>query len=1253
MDNQDITSKTFISPSNPQNRRSDLNENGVLPPEAKLNYEALDNSNTMIPGDIEIDDQGALLKSFIDYSQFTKDLIDGYDYWIMNILPQQIVSRSIKTPFLSKDIVPSNKEIVFHRSLRIIRPQAEPRECRNKNLTYSIEIQMAIGYLTKDPKTDAETVTPIKEGPNNVYVSIGKIPLMLGSTFCYTRNKTDEQLLKMGECPDDPRGYFIVKGAEKVVVIQEKLRTNRFFVYYGDNKMVGKTRAISSLVARMTCPIKTKNQLVLLKMGVWGNIRLVLDFFGKTPSKEPNSVDVLQPLRIIGEWIDSTAGLRNEYGSYEQIMKRILSMTDQNPKYQTRLEMALRPSYNKVLQINTIDPYIYMNRKFGFPLKSPALESQILNNLFNDLFPQVSPDNPLFDQTTPVDLVIRKYEMLCYFIAQLLEVIAGVKDPDDRDSWGNKSLATAASEMQQLFNCSFRKSMDRTEEEISKLNTTGVAPTMIRSLFKYSGEVTDTFIRSFNTANWGCKGAKPRNGVTEILSRNNILAAYANMRKINAQGNRKAKQPHIRLLKFDQTGYICPIETPEGQNCGLVKNLAVGANISIEENPLPIYFHLQANIKSRSSAVHTTKFILNGIFMGWCDGIQTYKRALESRRLRKIGIQTAIVLQNDSKGNPSTLYIYCDGSRPVRPLLVVGNGIIPLIGANGDYMKDTDGNLILSKPGILIIEQLINIENKNFWRESTFNELILRGCIEYIDAFEQHYIYLAPSINAMDNRQDQQKYFEKEYQIANDRYQEVKGGKKIEIDKYLSMKYAQAANPNAKELSIYLSEEDAENEMRNMLDALNEIKGKHPYTHCEMDPSAILGISASTIPMPDRNAAARNVFQCGQAKQALSIFHSNHHDRFDTTDKVLAFPSRPLFEPQMLSLMGANRLPAVENVVIAVAPWRGWNQEDAFVFNKGAIDRGLFKYIKYTTKKAVERKFSGSREEFKKPILKPGEPSDAYDNIGDDGLPFVGSRMERGQCVIGKVMTSRSEKNAEVVEKDASVTIGIGEEGIVDRVMITKNDEGMEVVKVKIRNLRTPEVGDKFSSRYAQKGTIGKIVDESLMPRISGGLDDGLPPSIIISPKSFISRMTVGMWVEIAASKNAAFTGERVNASAFRPFDYDELDRNLQQYGFKDYGTEKMIDGVTGREMPCRVYSGICAYQALKHHVKDKIQARALGPISETSHQPVGGRSRTGGQRVGCKLPKSTVKRWLVSGIGGNTIKFRESPLELLTPTRS
>jgi DNA-directed RNA polymerase II subunit RPB2 len=433
---------------------------------------------------------------------------------------------------------------------------------------------------------------------------------------------------------------------------------------------------------------------------------------------------------------------------------------------------------------------------------------------------------------------------------------------------------------------------------------------------------------------------------------------------------------------------------------------------------------------------------------------------------------------------------------------------------------------------------------------ASLDTLIKEGCIEYVDAREQEYIIIA--------------------QTYNDLQQNYKNF--VNGDKYVK------------------------------------------YAYCEIDPVAIFSISASLVPMAHRQAGPRTTYQAGMFKQALGQFHSMEHKRFDTSFKMIYYPTKAIFQNDSEEVAGLNYMPTGTTLQIAIYAHPD-NPEDGIVLKEEAVKYGnIFDMSKKITVTTIAKTPKEYTETFERPPIKPGEPEGKYDHIDEFGLPKIDSYIRQGDCIIGKVR--RHAKDGEVV--NASEYAGIGGEGYVDRILITTNNENNTVVRVKIRKNRKYIPGDKMASRYSMKGTVSKIIPARELPRIADGPNKGMVPDIFVNPHSFPSRMTLNNIVEIKTTKAALISGKYINSTTFRDFE-DQMafaEKTLGEYGFDIHGYEN-FEMPDGTRVPNRIFAGPCYYQALRHHVSDKIQMRARGGIKPDTRQPVAGRSKEGGLRVG------------------------------------
>ena len=393
------------------------------------------------------------------------------------------------------------------------------------------------------------------------------------------------------------------------------------------------------------------------------------------------------------------------------------------------------------------------------------------------------------------------------------------------------------------------------------------------------------------------------------------------------------------------------------------------------------------------------------------------------------------------------------------------------------------------------------------------------------------------------------------------------------------------------------------------------IHKKSNYTHCEIHPSLILGALASCIPFPHHNQSPRNTYQSAMGKQAVGIPVSNFNKRFDTFSHILSSPQRPLVETKMMKYLNVNSLPNGINVIVAIACYTGYNQEDSVILNRGAIERGLFSSTFYRTYKEEEKKnqLSGEEEKFMKPdkskLLFP-KPCN-YEKLEADGFIKKDTPVCDNDILIGKVIPIKNDSDYNY--KDNSVSIRRNESGNIDANFVSNNGDGYKICKTRIRSFRIPSIGDKFSSRHGQKGTVGMILNHEDMPFSK----DGITPDIIINPHAVPSRMTIAQLIECILGKAALETGNIGNATAFDPISVENISKILTKFGHSKTGDEVLYNGITGDQIKTSIFMGPTFYQRLKHMSSDKIHSRSSGPVVSMTRQPAEGRAAHGGLRFG------------------------------------
>ena len=396
---------------------------------------------------------------------------------------------------------------------------------------------------------------------------------------------------------------------------------------------------------------------------------------------------------------------------------------------------------------------------------------------------------------------------------------------------------------------------------------------------------------------------------------------------------------------------------------------------------------------------------------------------------------------------------------------------------------------------------------------------------------------------------------------------------------------------------------------------LNEINEK--TTHIEINASLILGSLASCIPFLNHNQAPRNTYQSAMGKQAVGIPLSNYNNRYDTFSHILHYPQRPLVNTKMMKYFNFNKLPNGINAIIAIATYSGYNQEDSVIVNQSAIDRGLFSSTFYRTYKEEEKKdqLTGEEDKFCSPdinkLLFP-KPCN-YDKLESNGLIKENSYITSNDIIIGKIIPLKKSKDKEYIYKDSSTTLRPNENGFIDKNYLERNNEGYRFCNVRTRKIKIPQIGDKFSSRHGQKGTVGMTYLQEDMPRTK----DGIVPDIIVNPHAIPSRMTIAQLLECILGKACTELGYSGDGTGFNNTNVDDIIKTLENCGFEGSGNEVLYNGFNGDQMKTSIFMGPTYYQRLKHMSADKIHSRSAGPIVSMTRQPSEGRIAHGGLRFG------------------------------------
>ena len=974
-----------------------------------------------------------------------------------------------------------------------------PMEARIRNYTYASQMHADLRLTVKQHGVPNES--RVFEG-----ISLGKIPVMLGSSLCLLKDYP-VSVDKLGECQYDPFGYFIIHGSERTILCQEKVADNRIMVF--SNK---KTKTQHSFTVEMkslhesftTPPKKLELRLSSKFNGIGYPIFICVPRFSE-------DLPMAVFFRAIGVTQD------------RQILKLILGSED------SPMAELLAASFKAVADVNVFtreQAVTYLTHHLQYTTQQEDKEAYVRSLLNTEFLPHVR----LGGETAGVEVhEARKAIIVASMARRLLMSSTGTRPLDDRDAYPNKRVVTTGALLTHLFRQLFQKVCNDTRNEfVQEINhdrwkkgDAGPRPLeviTIHNLYKIlkTGSIEGKLKQALATGNFTVQGLgtssstslsnATKTGVSQVLARLSYPSTVSHLRRIQTPVEKSGKLLAPRKLHGTSWGFVCPVETPEGHSVGIVKSLSMMTSVS-QHAPTGVIMNF---LKEQSVEWLTeprvydgTPVTINGVIVAYTrDPVTLLSTLRDAKRTVRIHPHTSLAWSPLH----STFGIETDAGRLVRPVFRVVNG--------------------------KIADPPMDKTNWNDWMNTS---------IEFIDSAE------------------------------------------------------------TETLRIALRPGDLET-------------GR--YTHCEIHPHMVLGHMAATIPLSDHNQSPRNTYQSAMGKQSMGIFAMNFAKRVDKNAYILCSPERPIVETQMMNIMRMHDMPFGRNAIVAIATYGGYNQEDSIIMNRTAVNRGMFRGLYYTMYKDEEHRnvTSGREEKFMLPHKESTRKykTSSYAAVQDNGMPSMNTILQEDDVVIGKVVNLKQD-TAGYAFRDASTTHKSSEPCRVDGVWQDKNSDGYPFVKVRVVSERIPQVGDKFSSRHGQKGTVGMLLNEEDMPFTKSGLR----PDLIMNPHAVPSRMTIAQLMECMYNKIGVNKGALGDGTPYTHLGVDELRKQMSELGMHPYGNEILYNGQTGEMMTAEIFMGPTYYQRLKHMVIDKKHARARGPIVSLTRQPCEGRSRDGGLRVG------------------------------------
>ena len=1078
----------------------------------------------------------------------------------------------IKLDVLDKEIVIRMKNIHLGRptikEANGAEHPATPMECRLRKLTYFSPVYLDFKILDEDK--------PAPEIEERVH--IGNLPIMVRSAQCnlhanhishlcgdadrklspYTStedaDRLKELLRRAGEDPLDTGGYFIINGTERVLISMEDLAPNRVTVEknkkYAHETEVAKIFSQKDGVRKPLNIEKRRDGMLMVKI----------------PSAGTTPIPVVLLMRALGMENDKEifAAIAGPVEAMKYTVANINDVKDNDEYGVESTEEALQ----------------WLEKKFAAGQQKEYREARIQNLLDKELLPHLGSSE---------DNREKKAIFLGRIVRQVLEMAITDRDPNDKDHYANKRVRLAGDLMEDLYRVSMQQLARDLKYQLERHHNRK-RELRINACLR-PDVLTQKIMHALATGNW----VGGRSGVSQLLDRTTYLAALSHMRRVTSPLVRS--QPHFEARDLHPThwGRLCPNETPEGQNCGLVKNAAQMIDVS-EEVP-------EADVKEllREAGVDSSP-------AGWAEGSRIHvngdifglhknptKLVNQFKRRRRQGrIRSEVSIRHDSENRD--VFINTDRGRILRPLLVL-----------------EDGDLKLSK------ESLENIRSG----EWTFNDLVSNGVVEWVDAEEEEDLLVAPRpydlpMSSPENNRP--------INPANVEWLNL-GEEQISHADLRVEVHMPNGESVFEEFSVPL------NYYQEDIDALRRKQKRKNlilvFTHVEIDPQLILGVCASLVPYPEHNSTPRVTGGTAMVKQSLGLPSANYRLRPDTRMHVLHYPQQSIVGTRAMKTTNFAQRPGGQNFVVAILSHHGYNMQDAVVINRAAVERSLGRSSFIRTYNAENKRFPGGQEER---IEIPGTGLDeikglksweAYTHLERDGLPtpetFLSSVGGESSVLVGKTSPPRflEEAHGHFLQaqerRESAMMVRHGESGWVDNVYVTESLDSTLLCRIVVRSEKIPEIGDKFASRHGQKGIIGRLVDEQDMPFTV----DGVIPDLIINPHAIPSRMTVAHVLEMVGGKVGAMEGRHIDGTAFSGEKEDSLRAGLLRNGFAHTGRESMMSGETGETYEAEIFAGVIYYQRLHHLVSSKLHARSRGRVQILTRQPTEGRARQGGLRFG------------------------------------
>ncbi|AFZ81233.1 DNA-directed RNA polymerase subunit beta, putative [Theileria equi strain WA] len=1147
--------------------------------------------------------------------------IDHYSVNMVKRIPPVYISCD--NEYLSRFLNPNEKPYyvkITVLSLKIgypTRPGSEcigikqhmyPRHAKTSHTTYEAPLVVTFGIKF----SDTESIVT-KE------LIVGHIPVMVKSKRCNLSGLTPEEMVQQGEDIDEPGGYFIIRGVEKIIRQVIITRSNYPIAIKSENNSLRNVLFTDYSIV-MRCQSHDDGCYVTNVLYLTINKRCMFRVLIK------NSV-VLIPLTLLLRALVP-------YMSDDELKQKLLQNTIGDEEMTTYYHQFFLDMIRCDPILSDIDftenRYLYRLGKVCWSRINQYLHP---GATFEECAVYFLKYFVIIHAHTNVE----KFETLLFMFNKLIKLSRGEIQSESYDSFAFQEILLPG----QTYSCILKESLYLALTRIKKIYSTEISyfgrylqgdvsarskrkfmdfgenqdsSTLIKqllssvALFNYATDKIAPliskrllyFLSSGNALNSHFE-LNQSAGFVVVADRINYHRFASHFRSIH-RGNifTKMRSTEVRRLLGETWGFICPVHTPDGAPCGLLLHISQYAvlvtdpkcddSISRVKQCLKHLGYcvdlcgntLITNYFTSKDEKHYIPILVDGIpicTIPSSDSMNVYNQLRQAKLNGNFGMKQhyEIIALPDSKTTYSNISVMTYPGRMIRPVRCVKTGNVEWIGP----ITQLWSTIAVSEYELSLSHSILESENVN----------------------KPH---IAPSISET---------------LSLHRNKECN----TNVDKFLE-------------------------------------NAPVSYEFVELKPSGILSVIAALTPFSNHNQSPRNMYQCQMLKQSMGVPYHCETYRSDNKSYRLITPQKPLVTTEEYRKMGYDDYSTGINAIVAVIAHSGFDMEDAMILNKASLDRGAFHGCIYKTKIIDAMPPSAVNKD---------SHSYYFNNINDagnliikhldkDGLPSVGQKVKKGMIFCRVEARERQNGEIHITERLEKYD---DEEGVIDQVTLVgfsdssadkSSSSGIKCTRVviKLRIVRNPVVGDKFASRHGQKGILSMTWPVEDMPF----LESGIVPDIIFNPHGLPSRMTVGKLIECMAGKSAAVHGQFQDATCFRKYPkqskfnnrwidqngikgwnergqkyasddegddtnhddvVDYFGKTLLMAGYDYYGTEAMYCGTLGTEIQAHIFVGCIFYQRLRHMVADKAQVRATGPIDTITKQPVKGKKNLGGIRFG------------------------------------